>query len=186
MSHGIEYAPKFLGSELRFLRYYGQFFKYWPLASPSEIPLSDGFFKSRLVYAGGLRIGLARGFGGQDVERSERFFAGGGTTIRGFSQDTVGPVDLFGDPAGGEAVFITNHELRFPTFSIVDGVAFVDIGNVYPKASDFNPFDVRASVGFGLRLRTPFLLLRLDYGFILDRMVGERRGRFFFSIGQAF
>ncbi len=59
-------------------------------------------------------------------------------------------------------------------------------GNVYLKASDFNPFDVRKTAGAGLRLRTSFLLLRLDYGFKLDRKPGESRGGLFFSIGQAF
>ena len=142
--------------------------------------------KSRLVYAAGFRLGFAKGFGGQDILRSERFFGGGGTTLRGFERDRLGPVDLFGDPAGGEAIFITNHELRFPIFSIFDGVGFLDVGNVYAKASDFNPFDVRRSAGLGLRVRTPYLLLRLDYGLKLDRKPGETQGGFFFSIGQAF
>jgi len=35
-------------------------------------------------------------------------------------------------------------------------------------------------------VRTPFLLLRLDYGFKLDRKPGEGRGKLYFSIGQAF
>jgi outer membrane protein assembly factor BamA len=87
---------------------------------------------------------------------------------------------------GGEAVFILNNELRFPLVSVFDGVGFVDLGNVYLKVSDFNPFDVRKTAGFGLRLRTSFLLLRLDYGFKLDRKPGETRGALFFSIGQAF
>jgi outer membrane protein insertion porin family len=38
----------------------------------------------------------------------------------------------------------------------------------------------------GLRLRTPYFMLRFDYGFKLDRQRGESRGAFFFSIGQAF
>ncbi len=120
------------------------------------------------------------------VVPSERFFAGGGTSIRGFEQDTIGPLNLIGDPAGGEAVFILNNELRFPLISIFDGVGFVDVGNVYRKISDFNPFDVRSSAGFGLRIRTPYFLLRADYGLKLDRKSDESRGAFFFSIGQAF
>jgi outer membrane protein assembly factor BamA len=38
----------------------------------------------------------------------------------------------------------------------------------------------------GLRLRTPYFLLRLDYGVKLDRRPGEPASRVFFSIGQAF
>ncbi len=185
-SHALEYSPTFLGSDIKFIRYFGQYFKYFPLSRPSEIPMSGGIRKPRLVYAVGLRAGLARTFDDQILLRGERFFAGGGTTLRGFDQQGVGPTDFFGDPTGGSAVFIANQEIRFPAFGIIDGVGFLDLGNVYSKASDFNPFDVRKSAGLGLRVRTPFLLLRLDYGFKLDRRPGESRGTFFFSIGQAF
>jgi outer membrane protein assembly complex protein YaeT len=186
LSQALEYGPSFLGSQLRFLRYYGQFFKYVPLSAPVEVPLSGGKMRTRLVYAGGVRVGLAGGLGGQAIVPSERFFAGGGTTIRGFDQDSVGPTDYFGDPAGGNATFIVNNELRFPVLSIFDGVGFVDIGNVYPRVVNFNPFDVRASAGLGLRVRTPYVLLRLDYGIKLDRRPGEGFGKLFFSIGQAY
>ena len=115
-----------------------------------------------------------------------RFFAGGGTTIRGFAQDEVGPKDSLGQPVGGNAAFILNQEIHFPIYKIFEGAGFVDIGNVYPTISDFNPFDVRSSAGLGLRLRTPVVLLRLDYGIKLDRKPGESFGQLFFSIGQAF
>jgi outer membrane protein assembly factor BamA len=57
---------------------------------------------------------------------------------------------------------------------------------VYAKAGDFSPFDVRKAGGLGLRVQTPYFLLRADYGFKLDRRPGEGAGAFFFSIGQAF
>jgi len=185
-SHTFEYAPKTLGSDIRFFRYFGQYFRYVPLSRPTEAPLSKGLRKSRLVFAGAVRLGLAKGLGGQVVVPSERFFAGGGTTVRGFGQDTLGPVDFEGNPVGGDAMFVVNNEIRFPMISIFDGVAFLDLGNVYRTLSDFDPFRVRKSAGFGLRVRTPFLLLRLDYGFKLDRRPGEILGKFFFSVGQAF
>ncbi|OFW22439.1 MAG: hypothetical protein A3H27_13865 [Acidobacteria bacterium RIFCSPLOWO2_02_FULL_59_13] len=65
-------------------------------------------------------------------------------------------------------------------------VGGLDLGNVYAKASDFNRFDVRKSAGAGLRVRRPYFLIRLDYGFKPDRKPDERQGAFFFSIGQAF
>ena len=70
--------------------------------------------------------------------------------------------------------------------SIFDGVAFVDIGNVYRRVTDLSFSDIRESAGFGLRARTPWFLLRLDYGMKLDKRTGEPAGRLFFSIGQAF
>ena len=182
-SHGFEFASKKLGSDLAFLKYYGQYFHYRPLSDPKELPRGQ---ESRFVYAGGLRLGLIKALGGQDVIRSERFFAGGGTTLRGFKQNGVGPKDDIGVPAGGEAVFLVNNEVRFPLFSIFDGVGFVDLGNVYATISDFNPFSIRKAAGFGIRVRTGFLLLRLDLGVKLDRKPGESLTGLFFSIGQAF
>jgi outer membrane protein assembly complex protein YaeT len=185
-SHSLEFATASLGSDLRFLRYFGQFYRYVPLVRPASVPGETAPRRPRFVYAGALRLGLGRGFGGQGLTVSERFFAGGGTTIRGFEQDTVGPVDFQGDPEGGEALFVLNNELRFPLISIFDGVAFLDLGNVYPRVRDLNPFEVRKAAGLGLRVRTPYFLLRMDYGHKLDRREGESSGEFFFSIGQAF
>jgi outer membrane protein assembly complex protein YaeT len=185
-STAFEYAPAALGSDLRFVRYFGQFFKYIPLGEPKPIPFQGSVRKPRLVYAGGVRVGLARGLGGQELIPSERFFAGGGTTMRGFARDSLGPRNVLDEPAGGDAVFVVNNEIRFPLISIFDGVGFLDLGNVYDRVSDFDPFSIRKSAGFGLRLRTPYFLLRADYGFKLDRREGESAGAFFFSIGQAF
>lgn len=184
LSQAVEFAPDWLGSELRFVRSFTQYFRYFPLQEPVKVPFS-AIRRPRLLYAVGVRAGLGSGLGGQELIPSERFFAGGGTTIRGFRQNRVGPM-VAGEPVGGEAVFILNNELRFPIWRVFDGVAFVDMGNVYERWQDFNPFDVRKSAGFGLRIRTPFFMLRFDYGFKLDRRPGESIGQFFFSIGQAF
>ena len=83
-------------------------------------------------------------------------------------------------------MIVLNNELRVPLVSLFDGVVFSDIGNVYPSLSDFSFSDLRKSAGVGLRLRTPWFLIRGDYAVLLDRREGEPRGRFYFSIGQAF
>lgn len=185
ISHAVEWAPGQLGSQLHFIRYFGQYFKFISLSRPSELA-GSGLRKSRLVYAGAVRVGLGGGLGGQDLVPSERFFSGGGTSIRGFRQDRVGPVDFRGNPVGGGAVLILNNELRFPLASIFDGVGFVDLGNVYTNAGDLSLRDIRKAAGAGLRVRTPYFLLRFDYGIKLGRKPGESFGQFFFSIGQAF
>ncbi|MCS7026607.1 MAG: translocation/assembly module TamB domain-containing protein [Bryobacteraceae bacterium] len=186
VSHAFEYAPAFLGSQLRYTKYYGQYFQFVPLTKPVGAPLLGGPLRSRWVYAGAVRLGLARGLGGQTLIPSERFFAGGGTTIRGFAQNSIGPVDFAGGPRGGDAVFVTNQELRFPIYKLFEGVGFADLGNVYPSISEFRLSNLRKAAGVGLRIRTPYFLLRFDYGFKLDRRPGEGLGRLFFSIGQAF
>jgi len=183
-SHAFEWASARLGSQVRFIKYFGQYFAYLPLGEASTVPWV-GATRNRLVAAFGARLGLAKGFD-REVIPSERFFAGGGTTVRGFDQDLLGPLDPLGAPTGGEAMLILNSELRFPLYGFVDGVAFVDAGNVYRRLDDFKPTELRASSGFGLRIRTPYVVVRLDYGLKLSPRSDERRGQFFFSIGQAF
>ena len=184
-SHAFEWGLSSLGSQLRYVKYFGQYFAYLPFGEPTVVPWVHTT-RNRLVLAMGARIGLASGLGGQEVIPSERFLAGGGTTVRGFGQDTLGPLDAFGAPIGGNAMLVFNTELRFPLYKFFDGVAFVDAGNVYRHLGDFTPFDLRASYGVGLRIRTPYIVLRLDYGLKFRPRPGESPNKFFGSIGQAF
>jgi outer membrane protein assembly complex protein YaeT len=179
-------APTWLGSNYAYTSYFGQYSRYFPLIRPKPSILGFEPKRSPLVFATQVRLGLLRGTSFSNVAPTERYFAGGGTSIRGFPQDSVSPVNAVGVPIGGDALFILNNELRFPLVSIFEGVGFLDMGNVYPKINDFDPTDLRKSSGFGLRVKTPFVLLRFDFGFPLDLRPGERRQIFFFSIGQAF
>jgi outer membrane protein assembly factor BamA len=185
LSQAFAYSPSWLGADLPYLKYYGQYFHYFPLRPPQRKPFTNEILRPRLVFASGVRLGIARGIGG-DVPVSERFYAGGSTTLRGFEQNAVGPIGVNNIPAGGNMLFVLNNELRVPLIRLLDGVLFVDVGNVYPKVSDFSLTDLRESAGVGLRVRTPWFLIRGDYGVVLDRRPGERKGRFYFSIGQAF
>jgi outer membrane protein assembly complex protein YaeT len=184
-SNAMEWGAAPFGSELSYLKYFGQYFKYVPLSQPTLVPWAGGA-RSRLVYAGGVRVGLAGGVGGQVLAQSERFFSGGGTTMRGFAQNALGPVDFRGTPVGGNAVMLINNELRFPAYRFLDGVGFVDFGNVFARIEDMRLGSLRRTAGAGVRVRTPYFLLRLDYGFKLDRKPDEPAGQFFFSLGQAF
>lgn len=185
VSQAFSFAPRWLGADAAYLRYYGQAFTYVPLRPPTRERLTNEILRPRLVWASGVRLGLARGLGG-GVPLGERFFGGGSNSVRGFAQNTLGPRDVNGAAAGGAATLVVNSELRFPVMSIVDGVGFVDLGGVSARVSDWRWSDLRASAGLGVRVRTPWFLLRGDYGLVLDRRRGEPRGRLFFGIGQAF
>jgi outer membrane protein insertion porin family len=122
---------------------------------------------------------LARPFGGQELIPTERFGAGGSTTVRGFKQNEL-------TSRRGNAALILNQELRFPLAWWFSGASFIDAGNVYPSSRDFNPFKLRYSPGLGVRVQTPFVLIRFDVGFNPSRRAGEDPYRFSFGIGQAF
>ena len=176
----------------------------------------DSFYKNlrtalRLVLAGSARLGLADPFPRpappdtfdsngnlvttiSELPASERFFAGGDTTVRGYAVDTVGvPATLTPDtgvPFGGDSTIILNGELRVPIYGPVGGVFFMDGGNVFPKVSDLDVTDLRGSIGTGVRVKSPVGPIRFDIGFKLDRrVIGGRLEPAYaihFSIGQAF
>ena len=138
------------------------------------------------VWAASYRMGIAGAFG-NSLQPFDRFTAGGATTVRGFEQDSLGPVDPdYETVIGGEGLVLFNQELRFPIYRWFQGVTFYDAGNVFLYASDFRPFNLRHSAGAGLRLVLPFGLLRFDYAWVLDRQPGEEASRFWFNFNHAF
>jgi outer membrane protein assembly factor BamA len=171
-SSGLEYAPEALGSDFRFIRYLSQQYYFKT-------------FREGLVLASGARVGAARGFG-QDLIPSEKFFAGGGTTVRGFAEDGLGSRNFFDDPIGGNALVILNQEVRFPVYKWFRGVSFIDAGNVFTSAADLSLTTLDAGAGVGLRIDSPFALLRVDYGVPLSRRQEQPKGRWYFGIGHTF
>jgi outer membrane protein assembly factor BamA len=166
-----EMARTGLGSDVNYVRLYGQVFGYVPLGP--------------LVWAQGLRIGAVPG---DDplLLIENRFRAGGPTTVRGFEQNGLGPQSTAGDSLGGQAVVIVNQELRFPIWKSLKGGAFWDAGNVWLTASQLHLGDLRQSIGAGLRYSFPFGPIRIDYAWILGRQAGEPAGRIVFGLGHAF
>jgi outer membrane protein insertion porin family len=158
-----------------------------------------------IVFANSLRLGLAKSFAGDTVPTSERFFAGGATTLRGFSLNAAGPqravavcTSPTADPAtcpritvpvGGNQLFIFNSEMRFPlpVFKNLGAVLFYDGGNVYRNIS-LRQFidDYTNTVGFGLRYNTPIGPVRFDVGHNLNPVPGLKSTQFFVTLGQAF
>jgi outer membrane protein insertion porin family len=136
------------------------------------------------------------------VPDEERFRLGGGTSVRGYAEGSLGQVDTLGVSIGGTAIALGNIELRFPLFWLFSGAIFVDGGNVWAdpqeiKPSRFfdglrsgrmNPHDMSYGAGGGLRFLTPVGPFRVDYGFKLGsmRQAGHKNGELYLSLGQAF
>lgn len=191
-------ASRALGGQVGFVKSYVQGLWFRRLSRQRRI-----VFASRVAI--GLADGFPRGVAGTDAEgqptvitvedlpASERFFAGGDTTIRGFALDTVGAPNTIspsGFPRGGNGLLLLNGELRVPVWRELGAVLFTDGGNVFDRVTQIDLGELRGSVGFGLRYKSPIGPIRFDVGFKLDRRETggqlERGRAFHFSIGEAF
>jgi outer membrane protein insertion porin family len=130
----------------------------------------------------------------RDLPASERFFAGGDTTVRGFALDRLGTVDTLdsqGFPQGGNGLAIFNLETRAPYWKNLQFVWFLDAGNVFDRASHIRLDELRFSSGLGVRYRSPIGPLRVDWGWKLTTRLlleggRERSNVWHVSLGQAF
>jgi outer membrane protein assembly factor BamA len=186
-----DFAARAAGSQVGFARTFLQAFTFHRLPG-----------QRRAVLALASRIGLAQGFARtvenevvEDLPASERFFAGGETTVRGFSLDRLGTEETItpsGFPRGGNGLIVLNAELRMSVWRALGAVVFLDAGNVFPRVGDMDLSELRSAAGFGLRYRSPVGPIRIDLGFNLDpRLIGdpgtlERRSVLHVSLGQAF
>ncbi len=105
-----------------------------------------GFNKNRFVVARNTRYGQERAFGDASSELiplPERLYAGGATSLRGFSINAAGPRDPdTGYPIGGAGALVNSTELRLPPPTLpyfgssVSVVVFHDMGNIFTNAGD--------------------------------------------------
>jgi outer membrane protein insertion porin family len=195
----VELAARAIGSQVGYIKGFFQ--------ASSFKSLDTG---ARTVIAGRALVGVARGFARdvaapegfnietvQDLPASQRFFAGGSTTVRGFQLDRLG-VDEIIDPnglsLGGNGILVGNFEVRRLVARLLGRnfgvVGFVDAGNVFERAGDIDLGRLRSSVGFGVRYDSPLGPLRLDFGFKTRRRTvndaRERGWEYHLSIGEAF
>jgi len=136
----------------------------------------------RTLLAASARLGLARSFGFAEKTRlplPERFFAGGDFSFRGFPTDGV-------LREGGNGLLLGSLELRIDASRRFALALFSDLGNVYPFVSDIDIGDIRESAGVGLRYKSAFGPLRLDWAYKLDRRPGESASRVHLTVGHAF
>ncbi len=124
------------------------------------IPLPAGF-----VFGEHVRLGVGQGysFPGKaytDIPLYEKFFAGGTDTIRGYNERSVGPLQ------GGNALFVSNTELKHEIAGPLRGVLFFDMGDGWTSIWNTGENHLQFGAGLGLRLTIPgtIMAVRLDYG----------------------
>lgn len=147
----------------------------------------DFGFLNRFVFSTAMRFGRIQTIGDNVViPINELYFLGGDTTIRGFSEDSLGPLDANGNATGATTRWIVNEELRVKLFRSISAVAFFDIGSLTNAFSQINGDTIRKSIGIGIRYLTPVGPVRAEYGFKLKPRSGESVGRFHFTFGYVF
>lgn len=160
---------------------------------------ADPFFKVQFTGSGYLSFGESRSatlatkgsigtIQGADIDAipaTERFYAGGGGSVRGYGYQEVGP-QKDGDPTGGLSMATLSLELRTQFTDKLGAVAFVDTGSVSEKSTpDFNNMAVGA--GIGARYYTSFGPIRFDVATPLTQKEDtDQNYQIYISIGQAF
>jgi outer membrane protein insertion porin family len=146
-SADLSVADTSIGSSASFLRFFFQ--------NSSYHPITRNFSFARSVRIGTLlpfHDTVSLTFPAPTTKTTliplpERFFAGGGTSLRGFALNQAGPRDgvnsaglVTGFPVGGQAMLILNQEFRFPMRlpflgTQLGGAIFYDGGNVFSRIS---------------------------------------------------
>ncbi|MRX45885.1 outer membrane protein assembly factor BamA [Pedobacter puniceum] len=111
--------------------------------------------------------------------------------LRGYANNSVvpeGAPTTAGSPIFNKYVLELRHPITLSESAQVFALAFMEGGNTWNRFADFNPFNVKRSVGVGARIFLPiFGLLGIDYGYGFDRIIGNseaNKGQFHFSIAQ--
>ena len=174
-----EYSGGILGADNKFQKYYAD---------------------SSLFYSGWWNHVIAAHFRG-GIMRSkstdayflfyERFFLGGVDSIRGYEDWEIYPdpdETGFINPYGGDKVFFANFEYRVPISQQLTAALFFDIGQVWDESTTnvFNQINMKKGLGLEARFTMLGMLVRLGWGYGLDRVSGEPAGKFHFTVGPGF
>ena len=163
----LEQAVEALGGEYRYLKYWTQARLYASLNKAVEqiADTSGGWTEDNpLLFAARLRIGSATE---NELPAFARYSLGGMNTLRGYNSRSF----------EGSNFYLGNFELRVPVNDYLSLVGFYDIGNADQTMDWSNYHD---DYGFGVRVKTPFGNLRLDYA------KGEDENRTYFGFGEMF
>ena len=130
-------------------------------------------------------VGSVQGGTTFEIPPDQRFFAGGGGTIRGYRFQSVGPQFASGHPVGGTAIDVATVEFRQRFGESYGAVAFVDAGQVGTSSSPFTG-SLRAGAGIGARYYTAIGPIRVDVAVPLNKQKKGDTLEAYIGIGQAF
>jgi outer membrane protein insertion porin family len=139
------------------------------------------------ILAGRLKIGFAEPLGPEEnLPISERLYAGGEKSVRGYARRKLGPLDARGNPIGGLSLIEGSLELRRSIWGPLGGALFIDFGQVSLRSFDLPVNDLKFGSGFGVNYQTPVGPLSLYLGFPWRPARGVDSWQIYFSVGAFF
>ena len=177
--HRVSFDLSIPGSDLEYYTtsYLGE--TYIPVLDKEDVSLK---FKTRLGYG--------EGFGDSSgLPFLKNFFAGGIRSVRGYTYNSLGPVDTNGEQIGGNVLVTGTAALQFPMPGVKETdqarlSLFTDAGQVYADNAELG--DLRYSAGLALAWMTPIGPLSFTYASALNSESTDETEGFQFSIGSTF
>jgi len=169
----------------------------WGVGGDATYLRTNGKFQQYLALTKRFTLGFnadvswGKGLGGHPYPIFKNFYGGGLGSVRGFDQNSLGPVDVTGAYIGGNRKINLNGELYLPVPGTGNDrtlrwFTYVDAGNVWGETDSLNLNDMRASAGLGLTWVSPVGPLKLSYGTPIRKKPTDRIQRLQFQIGTAF
>ncbi len=182
----------------RWVEYYKTEFKaklYTPLSSNQKLVLMT---RAEYGFLGYYDVNRKSPFeryyvGGDGMSGSSSTYATTTVSLRGYNNGSLTPYDATTGSQAGNMYTKLSLELRYPLMlqpmSTIYALIFADAGNAWSEFNQFNPFDLKRSIGGGIRVFLPMIgLLGVDYGygFDYDQQGKKGGGNFHLIIGQEF
>ncbi len=121
----------------------------------------------------------------------DRFFSGGTKSVRGYSNNSLGPRDDNDDPLGGNFRLLFGTDLFFPTDFLYDRQklrmsGFMDYGNVFTEVGDFSLSDMKGAFGVQVRWLTAVGGIAFNFAVPFQDESGDDTESFQFDFGTSF
>ena len=125
------------------------------------------------------------------VPCTDRFFAGGTKTVRGYASNSLGPRSSTDRPDGGNFRTVGNFDLYFPTDFLYDSKRlrasiFSDIGNVFGDFEDFDFSELKGSLGINVSWITAIGAVTFNFATQYNNKSEDETETFQFDLGTNF
>lgn len=142
--------------------------------------------KFKPTFAVRMAAGVIDGSSLLEVPADQRFFVGGGGSVRGYNYQTIGQTNVEGNPLGGLSFSEVSFEIRGRISQSIGITAFADGGYAYTTKTPDIGNNYLWGAGLGLRYHTSFAPFRIDIATPLNKREGDDTIQLYIAIGQAF